>query len=126
MKRVIITTVMLLAAVCFIVFHYHKVSELDKFAEESYNQIISAYERDDFVEISARLEKLKAAWDDTQTWAGMTVDTDQIEEIEISLLQSISYAKIQAKEDFIGEFILFNQHIKHLPYYEKITLESLL
>lgn len=126
MKRVIITIVMLALAVGFIVYHNFKVSRLDDEVNNVYGTVIEAFENEDFDTIIRELEELKGEWEDAQTWIGMTIDTDQLEEIDISLKQSIEYAKINAKEDFIGEYVMFNQCIKHLTYYERITPESLM
>lgn len=126
MKRVIVTAVMLALVLILICFHYHKMSDIDKLVDETYSTVMTAYEDDDFETILDELNKLKSTWDNDKTWIGMTADTDQMEEIEISLLQSIKYAEIADKEDFIGEYALFNQLIKHLSYYERITAESLL
>ncbi len=126
MKRVIITIVMMALAVGFIVYHNFKVSDLDDEVNNVYGTVIDAFENDDFDTIISELEELKGKWEDAQTWIGMTIDTDQLEEIDISLKQSIEYAKISAKEDFIGEYVMFNQCIKHLTYYERITPESLM
>ncbi len=126
MKRVIVTVVMLTLVVILICFHYQKMSDIDKLVDETYIAVMTAYEDDDFQKISDKLSELKSVWDDDKTWIGITADTDQMEEIEISLLQSAKYAEIADKEDFIGEFVLFNQLIKHLSYYERITAESLL
>ena len=126
MKRVIIKILMMALAVGFIVYHNFKVSELDDKVNDVYDTIIDAFENDDFGIIVSELEGLREKWDDAQTWIGMTMDTNELEEIDISLKQSIEYAKIESKEDFIGEFIMFNQCIKHLTYYERITPESLM
>lgn len=117
---------MLAIALSFIAYHSYKINSFDKDVDKSYNIIINAYENDDFETISAELETLKKAWDDAQLHAGITIETSQLEEIEISLLQCIRYSQLADKEDFIGEFVLFNELIKHLPYYERITVESLL
>ncbi len=126
MKRVIITVIMLALAVGFIVYHNTVVSKLDERVDRTYDTVMSAFEREDYEKITAELESLEEEWDDAQSWIGMTLDTDMLEEIGISLRQSIEYAKIAAKEDFIGEFVMFNQCVKHLTYYERLSIESLL
>ncbi|MFR5439614.1 MAG: DUF4363 family protein, partial [Monoglobus pectinilyticus] len=88
--------------------------------------IIEAYHNDDYDKITDELNKIKQSWDEVQTWVGMTIDSAELEEIEISLQQCMHYAEIKDKEDFIGEFVLFNLLIKHLPFFEKLDLESLL
>ncbi len=126
MKRVIITVIMLALAVGFIVYHNTVVSRLDERIDRTYETVIGAFEKEDFEKITAELESLQKEWDDAQSWIGMTLDTDMLEEIDISLKQSIEYSKIAAKEDFIGEFVMFNQCVKHLTYYERLSVESLM
>lgn len=126
MKRVIITVIMLALAVGFIVYHNTVVSRLDERVDRTYDTVMGAFEQEDYEKITAELESLEKEWDDAQSWIGMTLDTDMLEEIGISLRQSIEYAKISAKEDFIGEFVMFNQCVKHLTYYERLSIESLL
>lgn len=126
MNRVIISSVIVALAASLIIFHFQKVNTLDKTVDSSYDTIMEAYHNDDYDKITDELNKLKQSWDDVQTWVGMTIDSAELEEIEISLQQCIHYAEIKDKEDFIGEFVLFNLLIKHLPFFEKMDLESLL
>lgn len=126
MNRVIISSVIVALAASLIFFHFQKVNTLDKTVDSSYDTIMEAYHNDDYDKITDELNKLKQSWDDVQTWVGMTIDSAELEEIEISLQQCIHYAEIKDKEDFIGEFVLFNLLIKHLPFFEKMDLESLL
>ena len=90
MKRVIITLAMLVLAIGLIVFHNFKVSDLDERVGRVYDTVTEAFERDDYETIVRELESLKEEWDDAQTWIGMTIDTDELEEIDISLKQSAS------------------------------------
>lgn len=117
---------MVALAVTFIFVHRGKVNDLDNAVDESYNVIMTAIEQDDTETMSKQLDELKNAWDDVQNWVGMTIDAEILEDIEISLAQCEQYARIGAKEDFIGEFIMFNHLIKHLPYFENTSLDSLL
>lgn len=126
MNRVIISSIIVALAASLIFFHFQKVTTLDKTVDASYDSIMEAYHNDDYDKITDELKKLKQSWDDVQTWVGMTIDTAELEEIEISLQQCMHYAEIKDKEDFIGEFVLFNLLIKHLPFFEKMDLESLL
>lgn len=126
MKRVIITAVMVALAITFIFIHRGKVNELDSKVDESYPVIMTAIEQDDTETMRKQLDELKDAWDDVQNWVGLTVDAEILEDIEISLAQCEQYARIESKENFIGEFIMFNHLIKHLPYFENTSLESLL
>ena len=126
MNRVRISSVIVVLAASLIFFPFQKVNTLDKTVDSSYDTIIEAYHNDDYDKITDELNKIKQSWDEVQTWVGMTIDSAELEEIEISLQQCMHYAEIKDKEDFIGEFVLFNLLIKHLPFFEKLDLESLL
>ena len=56
----------------------------------------------------------------------MTIKTNEVEEIEISLRQSRAYAELGDKEDFIGEFIMFRMLVEHLPHQEGLSINELL
>lgn len=126
MKRVIISTAMLIIASCLILFHYNKITKFDEKSQHSYTSILSYYEDGDFLTIEKELKNLKNEWDSIQGWAGLTIDNSTLDEIETSLLRCIKYAEIEDSEDFIGELIYFNQLIKNLHYFEHLNFESLL
>ncbi|MCI5892491.1 MAG: DUF4363 family protein [Clostridiales bacterium] len=126
MKRVIATLVMVLMAAIFIFVHRGKINELDRKVDESYSIIMTAAAEDDSEILKEQIKELQNAWNDVQNWVGMTIDAEVTEEIEISLSQCEQYAQIGAKEDFVGEFVLFSHMIKHLPYFENLSVESLL
>ncbi len=126
MKRVIATLIMLAVAMTFIFVHRGKINELDKKVDESYAIIMTAINQDDIETLNRQINELKSAWDDVQSWVGMTIDAEILEDIDISLAQCEQYALINAKEDLIGEFVLFSHMIKHLPYFENLSVESLL
>lgn len=126
MKRVIATLLMVVIAAVFIFVHRGKINELDRKVDESYTVIMTAVRLDDSETIKKQLDELQAAWDDVQTWVGLTIDAEILEDIDISLSQCEQYILIDAKEDFIGEFVLFSHMIKHLPYFENLSVESLL
>ena len=126
MKRVIIVTVMVLAAAVFIFVHHGKINELDKKVDESVTVISNALESGDNGAIEHQLAELKSAWEIAQGWVGMTADAEVIEDIDISLAQCERYMRITDTEDFIGEFEMFSHMIKHLPYFESFSAESFL
>lgn len=125
MKRVIITVIMLFVALSFIFIHRGKVNKLSRDVDSSYDYVMTAVYNDDFSLIKQELEKLKSSWKDVEAWVSMTVDSDILEDIEISLDQCLEYTNHEDKEDFIGEYIMCTHLLKHLPYFENITFKSL-
>ena len=97
MNRVIISSVIVVLAASLIFFHFQKVNTLDKTVDSSYDTIMEAYHNDDYDKITDELNKIKQSWDEVQTWVGMTIDSAELEEIEISLQQcmhSVSYTHL--------------------------------
>lgn len=94
-------------------------------ADEIYDQIIDAIEDDNSEEIASKLDELRDEWDDVQTWAGLTVDAEELEEIDVSLLQCIAYAKTDSKDVFIGEYVYFHHLVQRLSHYETFSLDSI-
>ena len=81
---------------------------------------------DDWDSAQKYLSEIKDEWDRKSIWTALTIKTDDIEQIEISLSQSEKYAKLKAKEQFIGEFTMFSRLAEHIPHQEGFHIEELL
>lgn len=126
MKRIASVCIMLFLAAAFISVQSAKTSELSDKIDEAEPAVTEAFDRNDTDTILHEISELKTVWDSVQPWIGMTVDADTVEEIDISLSQCERYAEIEAREDFIGEFMMLSHIIRHLPYFESMSAESLL
>ena len=72
------------------------------------------------------LDKVEKEWKKHRVWAALTISTEDIEQLEISLEQSKAFAKIEEKADFLGEFIMFSKLVEHIPHREGFHIEEVL
>lgn len=72
------------------------------------------------------LKEINEVWEKKSIWTALTIRTDEIEQIEISLKQSEKYAHLKAKRDFFGEFIMFRKLVEHIPHQEGFHIEEIL
>ena len=126
MNRLLIALCLFVLAGGFVAFHTHEVLALSQDLEEICSRVEDAYRRDDWESVRDNTQQLQERWDKSRFWASLTIETNQIEEIEISLKQSAAYAELQAKPDFIGEFIMFQTLSQHLPHQEGFDIKELL
>ena len=106
--------------------HIYKIYNLVDTIEGLSDMVISEYEKGSWENVSENLDKIDEKWKKNRLWVCSTMSTKQIDEIEISLRQSKEYARLSAKEDFIGEFCMFRLCIEHIIMQEGITLNELL
>ena len=83
-------------------------------------------EEESWEQVSENMKKIKNLWEDKSLWTALTIKTDELEEIEISLRQSEKYAELRDKKMFLGEFIMFSELVKHIPHQEGFHMEELL
>lgn len=126
MSRMIVTVCILVLCLGFVGLHTYKILELNDEMEDLCEDVGRAFVIEDWQEINKGLSRIEKRWNKDKFWACLTIDTKQIETIEISLKQSMEYAKIQAKADFIGEFTMFQKNLEHLPHQEGFSIEELL
>lgn len=126
MSRVITALCILVFTAGFVGFHTYQILDLDKDISAICDRVETQYESEDWDRVRDGLKELESRWNQSRFWACLTVDTAEVEEIEIALQQSMKYAEIHDKEDFIGEFIMFRMQLAHLPHQEGFSIEELL
>lgn len=126
MKRIIAAGLLLVIIAAVSILHSYYITSICSSFHASAEKIERAFEENDRSAIEFELLKIKQNWEDKKPWVSLTLPTKQIDEIDISLSQSIEYAKINAAPDFIGEFKHLSMKIEHLPKQEVISLEELL
>lgn len=126
MKRVFVVIVMVALIIVTVAIHMNRIfsfcGEILKISEE----VLKEYENSDWDKIYDLTIKTKDIWNKNRLWAAATLSTKVIDEIEISLEQSIMYSKIKSNEDFIGEYKMFCMLIEHLPKQEGVDIAELL
>ena len=119
----IIAFVLILALVCCHAFTMAKMgSEMDALSRK----IETAAGEDNWAEVLNQLDRVEEKWKKYSNWAALTIDTDDIEQLEISLKQSKAFARLKSKSDFLGEFIMFSQLVAHIPHREGFHWKEIL
>lgn len=126
MNRMLVILCIFLLTAGFVGCHTYAVRRLDQDVTQICDQIEASYDQGDWDRVSAGMRSLEERWNKSRFWACLTIDTQQIEELETSLRQSTRYAEIRAREDFIGEFVMFRMLAERLPHQEGFRLTELL
>ncbi|MBO5364448.1 MAG: DUF4363 family protein [Clostridia bacterium] len=126
MNRVVAAICILVLCGTFVGVHTYKIIRLNKDVTALCEEVEADFQKENWSGISGNLQKLRERWDKSRLWACLTIDTKEIEEIEISLKQSMKYAEVKAKPDFIGEFTLFRMRLEHIPHQEGFSMEEVL
>lgn len=126
MKRVIAAGIVFCVIVVLSAFHTITICALADDIYEKSEKIMNACAAEEWQELRKELDALSERWEKCEFWASMTLRTNEIEDIDVSLAQSREYAKIENKENFIGEFIMFKMLVEHLPHQEGFSLTELL
>lgn len=126
MKAFIISLCLLLVICIFIGIHsVIMVNLADHISSESQKVTIFA-QNNEWEKVVDRLDKIKSIWDKKRIWTSLTISTDEIEQIEISLKQSRTHAELKQKSDFFGEFTMFTMLLDHIPHHEGFHIEEIL
>lgn len=126
MKRVFAVILILVIIIGVSIVHARKTLDLTGKIQELAQKVEEDYRLDKWEDVRQGVGAIQKEWEDSHMWAYLTLSTKQIDEIEISLEQSIAYSNIEAKEDFLGEFRMFCMLIDHLPKQETFSLGELL
>lgn len=126
MKRITAALLILVIIIMISSLHIYKVITITNEIKDRTDVIYSLYQSDKWSGIEDEIDKISELWNRNKLWAYLTLSTNQVDEIEISLEQCKSYSQIEAKPDFIGEFRMFCMLVEHLPKQETFSLEELL
>ena len=126
MKRIIIVLIALAIVVGVTMIHFHKIMEISHQTEALTARIYEEYDRENWEEIDKLMDGLHNVWYSNRLWASVTLRSNQIDEIEISLEQCIEYSKSVPRENFIGRFKMFCLMTEHLPAQKGVSLGELL
>ncbi len=126
MNRVIAAICIFVLCGAFVSVHTYQILKLNKDTSALCDEVETHFEQEKWESVSKGLKRIQDRWDKSRFWACLTIDTQEIEEIEISLEQAMKYAKEEEKPDFIGEFTMFRMRLGHLPHQEGFSIEELL
>ena len=126
MKKFIISIILFFVLTAFIITHSVVMLNFGKEAKALSDTIKKSAQADNWEKVEKDMEKFEKLWGNKRFWASITLKTPLIEEIDISMEQSIVYAKNKAKPDFLGEFIMLGKLIEHIPHQEGFHIEEIL
>lgn len=126
MKKFIVILLVFVILTGLIAVHSIVMYRFGEDAKKLCEKIETDAENDNWDNVSKELKSLKKLWEKKRLWAALTIRTNVIEEIDTSLAQSESYAKIKQKPDFLGEFIMLRLLLEHIPHQEGLHIEEIL
>ncbi len=126
MRALIIAVSFLILIVIFIAVHSLLMFNLANSVGEACDAAVAFAENEKWDEVMTELEKIQQFWEKRRIWAALTISTEEIEQIEISLSQSKVFAAHRQKTDFLGEFAMFTLLMDHIPHQEGFRLAEIL
>jgi hypothetical protein len=102
------------------------MSKMGKSISQKNDEINQFAMQDNWELVIDRLNKTESEWKNYRTWAALTISTEDIEQLEISLAQAKTFANLKQKSNFFGEFIMFSKLVEHIPHREGLHIEEIL
>lgn len=125
MRRVVVSAIIFVVIIGVAFIHGTRMIKLASDIQSMAEDIYVGYEEKDWNMVREGTGEIKKKWESSHIWAYVTLSTDRIDDIEISLEQSMAYAQEEADENFIGEFTMFCMLIDHLPKQEAFSFGEL-
>lgn len=126
MKKFITALILFAAILIFGFIHTWKITSMTDEIIALNAETYSAAQQEDWQTVTTLLENVQQNWDKNRLWVSITIPTPEIEELEISLKQSLEYAKLEDASGFTGEFTMFRLLLNHLPHHEGFDIEEIL
>ena len=126
MKVLYLAIIILIFMCIFIGTHSYVMTKMGSSIAEKNNQIEHLAISNDWQTIAPLLDEVSNDWDKYSKWAALTICTEDIEQLEISLEQIKVFAKLQKQSDFLGEFMMFSKLVEHIPHKEGFHWEEIL
>ncbi len=125
--KAFISSLAILVSICiFVGIHSFVMLSLADDINTQSQQVKELAANNKWDEAIEKIDHIRSLWDKRRTWAALTISTNDIEQIEISLTQSRAYAELHQKPDFFGEFIMFTKLVEHIPHQEGFHIEEIL
>lgn len=125
--KAFISSLAILVSICiFVGIHSFVMLSLADDINTQSQQVKELAANNKWNEAIEKIDHIRSIWDKRRAWAALTISTNDIEQIEISLTQSRAYAELHQKPDFFGEFIMFTKLVEHIPHQEGFHIEEIL
>ena len=126
MKLMKLSIAILIVMCAFIGVHGYIMNKMGASLSEKSILIKNFALKDDWENTRKLLDEVDQEWKKYSTWASLTISTEDIEQLEISLEQAKTFAVLEEKSDFLGEFIIFSMLLDHIPHREGFHIEEIL
>ena len=126
MKLMKLSIAILIVMCAFIGVHGYIMNKMEASLSEKSILIKNFALKDDWENTRKLLDEVDQEWKKYSTWASLTISTEDIEQLEISLEQAKTFAVLEEKSDFLGEFIMFSMLLDHIPHREGFHIEEIL
>ena len=126
MKAFVIALCILLAITILIVTHSIIMIDFADEISKNCQWVSEMAQAEDWEQALKGIDKIKTIWDKKRIWVALTISTEEIEQIEISLNQSRIFAELNEKSDFFGEFTMFTMLVGHIPHQEGFHIAEIL
>lgn len=126
MKKLIIALIIFSILTAFVVTHSIIMYRFGENAEKICEKIEKSALAENWEEARNNLDKLDELWKKRHFWASLTIRTNLLEDIDISMSQSKILAKIEEKPTFLSEFMTLKKFLEHIPHQEGLSIEEIL
>ena len=126
MRKLIIVLIIFSILTAFVITHSIVMYRFGKDAERICEKIEKSVLSDDWENARYNLDKLDELWKKRHFWASLTIRTNLLEDIDISMSQSKILAKIEEKPTFLSEFMTLKKFLEHIPHQEGLSIEEIL
>lgn len=126
MKGFVAALVLFVIICAFVGVHSYMMIKMSEDIGEICIRVNTLADSEKWTEVSEELDKIQGIWEKKRIWTALTIETNNIEQIEIAFRQSEAYAKLGEKSDFLGEFTMFTMLVNHIPHQEGFHIEEIL
>ncbi len=125
--KVVWIAVAILVILCILLgVHSYIMSSMAKQIISECDAIKGLMSDENWTDILLRLKNIEKIWEKHRIWASATIESNDMEQIEISLAQSRAFAQSGQFSGFVGEFTMFAKLIEHIPVHEGFYPEEIL
>lgn len=106
---------------------YHSVSMVNfgKTMNLISEEAIRNVNEENWETLEENINTIEKEWRKKELWTALTMKTDELEEIEISLKQSKCFAQLRKKDMFLGEFVMFQSLVNRIPDKEGAKIKEI-
>ncbi len=125
--KILRAAIIILVVMCiFIGVHSFLMNKMGKSLASKNDEVFKLASAENWNAVRLMLADIRQEWEKYSIWASLTISTDDIEQLEISLAQAEAFANLEEKTNFFGEFIMFAELVDHIPHREGFHIEEIL